>query len=411
MAATALETLSVLEERAGEELARTGVPGVAFGVSIGGERGIGAAGDAVPNQLFRVASVTKPFVAALVLTLVQDGLVSLEEPVTRYLPELRLPAGPVTLRQLLSHQAGLSHEWSTPLADYGEGDDALDRLAGGAPVAAATAPGEWFSYASAGYYIAAAAAARVTGTTFEAAMREHVLQPLDLRRTTFEPSEAERLGFAPGAPLVYARARRGGGGLFSCAPDLLAFAEHLLGEPGPSTAESLTEMQSAQVEAPDGFYGLGLGLRDLRGTRVAEHGGSVPGWQSLLLLVPEHRFAFVALSSSGRGRKAIDPLCDLALEAGCGLAPEEPGRVAVDPERLGAAAGFYRGQGFEVRIAPAEAALRVELEQEGTHVEALALPVGDDVFRVDGGEEDGLQVELLEPGLIRVGGMVARRAD
>src|SRR5437763_15560879 len=163
MAATALETLSALEERAGDELERTGVPGVAFGVSIGGEKAVGAAGDAAPEQSFRVASVTKPFVAALVLTLVQDGLVSLDEPVTRYLPELRLPAGPVTLRQLLSHQAGLEHEWSTPLADYGDGDDALERLARGKPLAAPTAPGEWFSYASAGYYVAAAATAHVTG--------------------------------------------------------------------------------------------------------------------------------------------------------------------------------------------------------------------------------------------------------
>src|SRR5205085_11893894 len=130
--------------------------------------------------------------------------------------------------------------------------------------------------------------------------------------------------------------------LYSCAHVFHTFALNHHGGSGLYNAKALTEMQSAQVEAPDGFYGLGLGLRDLRGTRVAEHGGSVPGWQSLLLLVPGHRFAFVALSSSGRGRKAIDPLCDLALEAGCGLAPEEPGRVAVDPERLGAAAGFYR---------------------------------------------------------------------
>src|SRR5207244_13399515 len=120
-----------LEERAGDELERTGVPGVAFGVSIGGEKAVGAAGDASPEQLFRIASVTKPFVAALVLTLVQDGLVSLDDPVTRYLPELRLPAGPVTLRQLLRHQAGLEHDWSTPLADFGAAAGALVRPARG----------------------------------------------------------------------------------------------------------------------------------------------------------------------------------------------------------------------------------------------------------------------------------------
>src|SRR2546421_263565 len=137
-------------------------------------------------SLVRVTSVRTPFVAALVLTLVRDGLLELDRPVTRYLPELALPAGPVTLRELLSHQAGLEHEWSTPLSEYGEGDDALDRLARGAPVAAATGPGKWFSYASAGYYIAASACARAAGTTFETAMRERLLEPLGLRRTTVE---------------------------------------------------------------------------------------------------------------------------------------------------------------------------------------------------------------------------------
>src|SRR2546423_411832 len=159
MAATARETLRALELQAAEELERTQVPGVAFGVSVRGERAVGAAGDASADGVFRVASVTKPFVAALVLTLVRDGLLALDEPVTRYLPELALPAGPVTLRQLLSHQAGLEHEWATPLGEYGDGDDALERLARGAPAAAATGPGEWFSYSSAGFYIASAAAA------------------------------------------------------------------------------------------------------------------------------------------------------------------------------------------------------------------------------------------------------------
>ncbi|HEX6680911.1 MAG TPA: serine hydrolase domain-containing protein, partial [Gaiellaceae bacterium] len=224
---------SALVHKAERAIAEVGVPGLAFGISNDRETEFGAAGNVDADQLFRVASVTKPFVAALVLRLVEDGRVSLDDPIPRYLPELSLPAGSVTLRQLLSHQAGLGHEWTTPLVDYGDGDDALDRLARGGPVAAATGPGEWFSYSSAGYYIAAAVAARVTGTTFEGAMQARLLEPLGLRRTTFELAEAERLGLAPGEPVEYPRARRGGGGLFSCVADLIAFAEHLLGTPSP----------------------------------------------------------------------------------------------------------------------------------------------------------------------------------
>src|SRR5207302_8342162 len=140
-----------------------------------------------------------------------------------------------------------------------------------------TAPGEWFSYASAGYYIASATAARAAGSTFESALAARILDPLGLERTTFAGAD----GF------VYPRARRGGGGLFSCVQELLVFAEHLLGGPGPLTAESLVEMATPQVAVADGWYGLGLGIRDLRGRRILEHGGSVSGYRALLLVVPE----------------------------------------------------------------------------------------------------------------------------
>jgi CubicO group peptidase (beta-lactamase class C family) len=369
---------------------------VAFGVSIGGEQAIGPGGDGV----FRIASVTKPFVAALVLTLVQDGLVDLDAPVTDYLPELSLPSRPVTLRELLSHQAGLEHEWSTPLADFGDGDDALERLARGAPVAAPVEPGRWFSYASAGFYLAAAIVQRVTGTTFEAVMQERILDSLDLRHTSFEGD----------ATLEYPRARRAGGGLYSNVPDLLAFAEHLLGGAGPLTREALDAMATPQVAAPEGWYGLGLGIREVGGRRILEHGGSVPGFKALLTFVPDSGFAFVGLSSSDAGRKEIDRLRDVAFEMGCGLPPAEPVRAPLDPATVEALAGAYDTHTFGVRLAAADGGLAIQIFDASETVSALAVPVGDGAFRVADGDEEGLLVELLEPGLVRVGGMVARRS-
>ena len=369
---------------------------VAYGISAGGERTIESVGGADPEGIFRIASVTKPFVAALVLTLVQDGVLDLDAPVARYLPRLSLPAGPVSLRQCLSHQAGLEHEWSTPLADYGDGDDALDRLAEGAPVAAPVAPGTWFSYASAGFYIAAACTQAVVETPFEEALRRRILDPLRLPRTSFEGD----------SPLEYPRARRAGGGLYSCVDDLLAFAEHLLGGPGPLTPDSLAEMTAPQIAAPGGSYGLGIGIRDAGGRRILEHGGSVPGFRSLLTFVPREQVAFVGLSSSDRGRPAIDELRDRAL----GLEPPKPEAVESDADALAAAAGTYDTQTFGVTLAPADGGLDLEIAEANERVAAFAAPSGPGVFRVFEGQEEGLEVELLEPGLIRVGGMVARRA-
>jgi CubicO group peptidase (beta-lactamase class C family) len=373
---------------------------VAFGVSIDGEQAIGSGGGARPDEVFRIASVTKPFVAALVLTLVQDGLLDLDAAVTDYLPELSLPSRPVTLRELLSHQAGLEHEWSTPLAAFGDGDDALERLARGAPVAAAVEPGRWFSYSSAGFYLAAAVAQRVTGTTFEGAMRARVLDPLGLTHTSFEGD----------ASLDYPRARRAGGGLYSNVPDLLRFAEHLLGGPGPLTRASLEAMATPQVASPDGWYGLGIDVREVAGRRILEHGGSVPGFKALFTFVPDASFAFVGLSSSDAGRRPIDRLRDLAFEAGCGLRPPEPDAAPLDPAAVAAFAGTYETHTFGVRLVPADGGLTVDISDANESVSGLAVPAGDGVFRIADGDEEGLLVELLEPGLVRVGGMVARRA-
>jgi CubicO group peptidase (beta-lactamase class C family) len=303
----------------------------------------------------------------------------------------------VTLRQCLSHQAGLEHEWSTPLDEYGDGDDALDRLARGAPAAAPVEPGTWFSYASAGFYIAAAAVQTVAGTTFEGAMQVRILDPLGLARTSFEGASEH----------PYPRARRGGGGLFSCVHDLLTFGEHLLGGPGPLRRGSIAEMTAPQIAAPGGSYGLGIAIRDVDGRRILEHGGSLPGFKSLLAVAPDEQTAFVGLSSSERGRPAIDAIRDQVL----GLETPQPEPAEPDRETLAAAAGAYETATFGVTLAASDGGFDVEIADATERVAAFASPYGPGVFRVFDGQEEGLEVELLEPGLIRVGGMVARRAD
>src|SRR4029453_9575140 len=113
-------------------LARYGVTALAVGVLPDGKQEGRGYGAAVPETAFRIASVTKPLSATLALQLVDDGLLALDEPVTG----LRLPWEGITLRHLLSHQAGLAGGWRRPLDEYGDGDDALQRLAADEAVAA-----------------------------------------------------------------------------------------------------------------------------------------------------------------------------------------------------------------------------------------------------------------------------------
>src|SRR5438270_6272033 len=182
-----------LAEWAAEAREHWSVPGIAVGVFHDGETvavadgvcALGGEEQVSPQTEFRIASITKPITATLAMTLVQDGLLALDESP----PGSRVEA---TVRQLLSHQGGLACEWPSALEELGAGDDGLQRVAEGEPPRLPIGPGELFSYCNVGFWLVGAAAARGSGTTFQEALRARVLEPLDLATTEFEPQHAAR---------------------------------------------------------------------------------------------------------------------------------------------------------------------------------------------------------------------------
>jgi CubicO group peptidase (beta-lactamase class C family) len=410
-----------LAVRASEERERWKVPGLALALLADGRVERGAWGVAslasgeplAPDVVFRIASITKPFTATLAMTAVRDGLLDLDEP---------LPGVAASCRQLLSHTGGLACEWPAPLDPYGDGDDALLRLAEGEPERLPTGPGEEYSYCNVGYWLAAAAIVRATGGTFEATMRERVLEPLGLERTGFEPADRPAAGHAvdPGGDEhrqwqdAYPRVRRPSGGLWSNVDDLLRFASHHLGGSGPLPDELRSEMQTRQTSSGRALYGLGWMLRKANSRRVVEHWGGIPGYNTLLTLVPDEGLALAALTNSGRGRGAIRGILEQL-----GLAVEIPEPVELPAERLAAAAGAYRTLGGEVVLTPAGGALRVDaVEVDPFSGERLELPPlravpvsADELVVVDESEFRGDRIELLRPELVRVGGLVFERVE
>jgi CubicO group peptidase (beta-lactamase class C family) len=406
---------------ASEARERWDVPGLALGVLRDGEVALAADGvrtlghdeRIAPDTVFRIASITKPFVATLAMTLVQDELLSLDEP----LPGSSVDA---TLRQLLSHQGGLASEWPEPLDRLGEDDDALQGLADREPERLPVGPGELFSYSNAGYWLVGAAIARACGTSFEDAMRERVLESLTLRATGFEahwPAQGHEQ-VAPGAdeqrPVDrdVPRARRPSGGLWSSVDDLLRFAAHHLGAPGPLTAASRAEMQRPHVDAPGFRSGLGWFITRRGGRTTIEHPGSVAGYQSLLLLVPEERVGLAALSNSSRG---MAPIRDVLEHLGLGPKVRPDRKLARDD--LDAFAGQYVGQGLELNFAPEDGYLRVEMadvnpftgeRQVYPHVRARA--VGDRQFEIVDGEWRGDRFDFPREGFVCIG-VLAKRVE
>lgn len=399
---------------AGEARERWSVPGIAVGLlrdgttvtAADGVRELEGAEAVSPTDVFRIASITKPFVATLAMTLVQDGLLDLDEP----------PAGTrtsATVRQLLSHQGGLACEWPSPLDVVGDDDGALLRLGAGEPRRLPLAPGELFSYSNAGFWLVGAAIARACGTSFEEAMRVRVLEPLGLETTGFEverpvPGHDQ---VVPGADEhrradgSYPRPRRPSGGLLSSVGDLLRFAAHHLGGPGPLGAASLEELQRPVVAGPGYQHGLGWFLQERGGRRSVEHAGSVAGYQSLLLLLPGEGLAFAALTNSSRGSAAIRDLLDRL-----GLSPPVLDDFPLEPEELAAFAGRYEAPGVRVELAPEGRHLRLEysegdpLSREWRTYPAVRLrPVRERDFELAEGEWQGQRLGFPRDDVVSFG--------
>jgi hypothetical protein len=253
-------------------------------------------------------------------------------------------------------------------------------------------------------------------------MERRVLGPLGMSRTGFaarppvvhgheaQPGSREHR-VAPSLP--YPRARRSSGGLFSCAGDLLSFAAHLLGAPGPLAAASIRQMQTGRIETdPEGSYGLGLFVWRGRERPVVEHGGAVPGFATGLVLVPEEETALVVLTNSGRGQLVREDVL-----AAVGLGRRLPAERALPPEALEPLAGTFREPlGSEIVVGVRDGGLdlvartRDEFSRETVEQAPLHLrPAAPEWFVARDGDDRGDSAEFLDGGrLLRFGWLFER---
>ena len=330
---------------AGEARERWNVPAIAGGLLHDGVT-VTAGDGAASDDVFRIASITKPFVATLA-----HELLDLDAPPAC----TRVTA---TVGQLLSHQGGLACEWPGPLEEFGDDDEALLRLAEGEPRFLPFAPGELFSYSNVGFWLVGAAIARASRTTFEEAMRTLVLEPLGLKATAFEAQNPVpgHVQVAPGADEHrrfdggYPRVRRPSGGLWSTVGDLLRFAESQFDR---------RDLQRPLISGPGFEHGLGWFLRERDGRLAVEHPGSAAGYESLLVLIPEERVAFAALTNSTRGVAAITDLLDRL-----GLSTPSPDDFPLAPEALTGFAGRYEAPGVRFELEPDGHGLRLEYSEK-----------------------------------------------
>ncbi|MBB2892592.1 serine hydrolase domain-containing protein [Flexivirga oryzae] len=262
---------------------------------------------------YRIGSITKTFTAVLTLRLVEDGLVTLTDPVAQHLPELadRLPG--VRVSELLTHGAGLPAETEGAWWERSQGRT-WDELQ--PSIRLIHRPGRRFHYSNVGFAVAGELVARLRDSTWWDRLQVEVLEPLRLRDTTYAPTAAAAPGLAvhPYADLLHDEpatdtfAMAPAGQLWSTVHDLAVFAKFLArGDRRVLSDELRTEMQiPALINDDPGAsytraYGFGLDIINHGGQRFIGHGGSMPGHQSALRIDPETGDGAVQLVNSTAG--------------------------------------------------------------------------------------------------------------
>jgi CubicO group peptidase (beta-lactamase class C family) len=339
-------------------LARYDVPGAAVAVSLDGELVEYATGllstatgvEATTGSVFQIGSITKVWTTTLVMQLVDDGLLDLDAPVRRYLPDFRLAnehaAASVTTRQLLAHTAGFEGDLFT---DTGKGDDCVEKyVATLADTAQLFPPGEMFSYNNAGFCVLGRIVEVLRGKPYDDCLRQHLFAPLGLRHAAADAYDAILHRAAVGhlqpdpdaAPVpapVWAlvRSNAPAGAMLAMSPgDLLAFAAmHLAGGTAADGtrvlgADSVAAMRRPRVTVPDiglmgSAWGLGWELFTWSGREVIGHDGGTIGQSAFLRIVPDRNLAIALLTNGGNPiglytdvyRHLLAELADVAMPA------------------------------------------------------------------------------------------------
>jgi CubicO group peptidase (beta-lactamase class C family)/D-alanyl-D-alanine dipeptidase len=345
------------------EMRQKRIPGVSIALVDHGKtvwaRGFGMARPsdstlATANTVYRIGSVSKLFTDIGIMQLVERGELNLDAPITQYLPDFH-PVNPfgvaITLRQLMSHRAGLTRE--PPVGNYFDSTDtALEHMV--ASLNGTTlvyAPGTRTKYSNAGIGTVGYVLQKLKGQPFARYLKQAVLFPTGLTSSAFEPEPALVKRLAAGrmwtlhgteftAP-TFQLGMSPAGSMYSTVHDLVRFMQMLFARGQGANGAVLKRETLESMWQPQfgGTFGLGFALDTVGGHRVVGHGGAIYGFATEIRALPDDSVGVVVIGTkdcvnqvmSHVARSALEMI--LALKAGRTLPiPDSTGPV---PEELG----------------------------------------------------------------------------
>ena len=354
-----------------QKMDSTVTPGCALAVVKDGrvlyERGYGMADldhnvPITPATVFHVASMSKQFTAASIVLLAQEGKLSLDDPVRKYIPELPDFGVPITIRQLIHHTSGLRDQWD--LLGLAGWRYSLDLITDDDVLAVMSRqrdlnfpPGSRHLYSNTGYTLLAQIVKRVSGQSFREFTTSHIFQPLQMNSTRFRDDHAEVIkniayGYQPAQNAFLISITNfdtvGATSLLTTVQDLALWDENFYHPRvgGPQMIQQLLERgklnNGEQID-----YAFGLVIGTYRGLATVDHAGGDAGYRSDMIRFPDQHFTAECLCNTA----AADPsqlnrkVADIYL--GNEMKPAEATRVSdekgvqLTADQLRSKAGTY----------------------------------------------------------------------
>ncbi len=295
------------------------IPGIAVVIMRGDEvvhsfaSGSGASGPITPDTPFIIGSLSKLFTATAVMQLVDAGLVELDAPVERYLPDFRTAnettSKKITVRHLLNQNSGIPGD--APRATVSN-PRLQDHVAALAQTTLVTQPGGAHVYSSPNYQVLGALMEQVTGQDFGERLTASVFTPLGLTQSFTQENGAVAAGLVSGKNIWFGFAgpsayrfepdRLPTASIITSARDLGRFlAAHLgrgrVGETRILSEASAGVMHTGAADAGTFKYAMGLRAGTTAGRPSLWHGGALPNYRGAIVLLPEQNSAIVVLTN------------------------------------------------------------------------------------------------------------------
>ncbi len=302
---------------------RADSPGAAVVVvkdgAVAFQRGYGSANlehrvPITPQTVFDAASLAKQFTGLAIAMLIQQGKLSLDDDIRRYLPDVPDFGKPITIGHLLSHTSGL-RDWPEMFL--------LSNVNFEAPISFEMilelvrrqkeldfAPGEKWQYSNTGYNLLAATVSKVTGTSFRTWADANLFRPLRMNHTHVCDNTAElipnlaesyEVGIKAGTlhRVTSQVSSQGASSLFISAEDMGKWLLNFeTAEVGGNAAFDLMRQRGKLNSGAKVGYGFGLFDDDYRGNKMFEHAGGWAGYRSFVMVIPEKRFAVAVLANA-----------------------------------------------------------------------------------------------------------------